>query len=347
MTEQALTVQSPLTPQTWSMIQNVAPAMYASRFFGVSSNEQAMAIMLKGYELGLSLSASFEFVHVIQGKPSLSPRGMLALIQESPALAGMKIQDITDDEGVPKSCEVWMKRQNGFEYTARFSMDDAKRAGLVKPGGGWGKYPGNMLRWRAVGFCADVVFPDVLGGMKRADELGADLTPDGDVVEGEFATTWDNSGNDNPAPAAASPKPASKPQATTNGKCPVCHATGGHAPWCQEVNGQRVDTRGATGGPDYESVPDQDGDPAPQEQTESGRATVKTSEWAGASVKLAEDWPHYQKNGAANGYHMTTAAQSLGYPEITDDNLAEVVAALEKHAADKQAQDEEQRVTPI
>jgi hypothetical protein len=34
-----------------------------------------------------------------------------------------------------------------------------------------------MLRWRAIGFCADVVFPLLIGGMKRADELGAGITP--------------------------------------------------------------------------------------------------------------------------------------------------------------------------
>ena len=176
----ALVASTPLTVQAWSLIQDVAPAMFASRFFGITSNEQAMAIMVKGYELGLSLGASFEFIHVIQGKPGLSPRGMLALIQQHPAFAGMTIED------KPESCRVTMRRKNGFEYTAEFTMDDAKRAGLVKSGGGWEKYPANMLRWRAVGFCADVVFPDVLGGMKRTDELGADLTAEGETIEAEY-----------------------------------------------------------------------------------------------------------------------------------------------------------------
>jgi len=81
---------------------------------------------------------------------------------------------------------VWMKRTNGFEYTVEWSMAEAIAAGVGKPGSGWEKYPANMLRWRAVGFCADVVFPDVIGGMKRADELGADLTPSGDVIEGSW-----------------------------------------------------------------------------------------------------------------------------------------------------------------
>lgn len=190
-----------LTPSVWETISAVAPAMHKSHLFGVASPEQAMAIMLTGYELGLTLTASFEFVKVIQGKPSLIPRGALALILQSPDLASLKVEDVTDAQGNPESCRVTMKRKNGFEYTTSYSMADAARAGLVKDDGGWVKYPANMLRWRAIGFCADVVFPDVIGGMKRADELGADLTPEGDVLEGAWT----------PAPAAPASEPEPEP----------------------------------------------------------------------------------------------------------------------------------------
>lgn len=63
-----------LTPSVWDMLKEIAPVMHVSRLFGVSSPEQATAIMLKGYELGLGVTSSFEFIHVIEGKPSLSPR---------------------------------------------------------------------------------------------------------------------------------------------------------------------------------------------------------------------------------------------------------------------------------
>jgi len=152
-----------------------------ARCFGVASKEQAAAIMLKGYELGLSLSGSFEYIHIVEGKPSLSPRGALALILGSPLNGGVKITE------EPGKCTVWMKRaDNGFEHTVTWTMDDAQKAGVIKPKSGWEHYPANMLRWRAVGFCADVVFPDLTGGMKRADEYGADLTPDGDVIDGSW-----------------------------------------------------------------------------------------------------------------------------------------------------------------
>jgi hypothetical protein len=204
MTTELAVRQSQLTPDSLEMIMRVAPIMHTARLFGTASAEQAMVIMIKGFELGFSLSASFENIHVIKDKPSLSPKGALAMIYSSPEFGGIKITDEVD-KGVPTACTVWMKRRNGQEYTVRFTMEDAKRADLVKAESGWSKYPANMLRWRALGYCEDILFPDVIGGTKRADEFGADITPDGDVIEG----SWTNVGSQQaptqqPAPTVAS-----------------------------------------------------------------------------------------------------------------------------------------------
>jgi hypothetical protein len=189
----ALAVATPrLTPDALGMIMQVAPTIHSARLFGTANPEQAAAIMIKGFELGFSLTASFENIHVIEGKPSLSPKGALALIYNSPLCAGVTIVDEVD-KGVPSGCTVTMARKGGLTYTARYTMEDAKRAGVVKPGSGWEKYPANMLRWRAIGYAADIVFPDVIGGTKRADEFGADITPDGDVIDGSW-TIEKNSG---------------------------------------------------------------------------------------------------------------------------------------------------------
>lgn len=189
MTENALALRHELTPEVWRMITDIAPAMANSRLFGVTQ-EQAIPILLKGYELGLSFTASFEFIHLIDGKPGLSPRGCLALIQQSPNFGSVEIKDISDANGQPYACRVTMTRKNGQSYTVEFNMDDAKRADLIKPKSGWEKYPANMLRWRAIGYAADVVFPDVIGGMKRTDELGAKIDPAGNTDLSFEAPEW-------------------------------------------------------------------------------------------------------------------------------------------------------------
>lgn len=179
-------VRHELTPTVWGMIQEIAPFAKDSRLFGVATAPQAVMVMAKGHELGLPLTTSFEYIHIIQDKPTLSPRGALALIMQSDQCESLKIDEQNDDKGNPVSCKVTMKRKGGIEYTATFTMQDAIRADLVKAGSGWAKYPASMLKWRAVGYAADVVFPDIIGGMKRADEFGAAISPEGDVI----ATTW-------------------------------------------------------------------------------------------------------------------------------------------------------------
>jgi hypothetical protein len=166
----------PLTLDVWNLILALAPAAHSSRLFGVSSPEQAAMIMAKGHELGMPITAAFELIQVIQGKPTLSPRGALALVQASGLLEEMQISE------QPGSCTVTMKRRWGSAYTLTWTLDDAKKAGIVKPDGAWVTYPANMLRWRAIGFVIDVLFSDVTGGLKRADEFGATIDAGGDVI---------------------------------------------------------------------------------------------------------------------------------------------------------------------
>ena len=171
----------------WQMIREAAPIMCKSRLFGVVLEEQAMAIMAKGFELGLGLTTSFEFIQVVLGKPTLIPRGALALAYQSGEMENLVVTDANDDKGQPYSCTVIGNRKGGHEYTVVFTMDDARRAGLVKAGSGWESYPANMLKWRAIGFWLDVVMPDVQGGMKRADEFGATVDNSGNIIDATSA----------------------------------------------------------------------------------------------------------------------------------------------------------------
>lgn len=221
MATTALAVRPQLTPDVWQMINSIAPTIKTSRLFGVASDEQAAAVMLKGYELGFGLTASFEFITVIDSKPTLAPRGALALILNSPLCEGVEIRDEVDANGAPAGCSVTMKRRGGLTYTARFTLEDAKRAGLLRQGSGWEKYPALMCKWRAVGFAADVVFPDLLNGMKRADELGADLSPDGEVIEGSWSTVSVQTATvvgSQPAPAPAKVEPVAEDPAAYLGR---------------------------------------------------------------------------------------------------------------------------------
>lgn len=174
-----------LTPTIWEMIKSIAPTMKDARYFGVSRTEQAEAIMLKGHELGLPLTSSFDYIHAIQDKLSLSPKGALALIYRSGLLESIEIKHSDDPKSV--YVEVAMKRRGGLSHTRKFSVEDAKTAGIYKNKGGWENYPINMCQWRAVGYCIDVLFPDVTGGLYRFEELGGEITPDGEAIVTEWS----------------------------------------------------------------------------------------------------------------------------------------------------------------
>jgi hypothetical protein len=175
-----------LTPGIWAMIEKMAPVLYQAHMFGVTSTAQAAAIMLKGFECGLSMTAAFDFVKVILGKPEIIPRGALALIHQSPLIKRIEINRLTD-KGTFVGYSCTMERNNGFTYTSQFTLKDAQLAQLVKPDSGWMKYPENMCLWRAIGFAADVVAPDVTAGMttlmKAPEMYGVALTEGGDVVD--------------------------------------------------------------------------------------------------------------------------------------------------------------------
>lgn len=174
------------TPDAWSMIMQVAPVMYACRFYGAANPEQAAAIMLVGNELGFGLAGTFQYIHIIEGKPSVSPAGALAVVLRSGQLAEWKL------EPGDHRFHCWMKRKNGLEYEYTFSLADAKAAGLIKTdpdkyaNSAWGKYEANMLKWRCIGYVLDVLFADLMGGMKRADEFGAPVDDGGHVIDGEW-----------------------------------------------------------------------------------------------------------------------------------------------------------------
>lgn len=138
---------------------------------------QAMFIMLKGFELGISPMQALEGIQVIQGKTTVSPQLMLALINRSGLMEDLQM------DGDAKAYTVTMKRVGRSAHTETFTIDNAKSMGLAGKDN-WQKQPAVMLKWRAVSACARVVFPDVIQGMYTPEEMGAEVSEDssGDIV---------------------------------------------------------------------------------------------------------------------------------------------------------------------
>ena len=122
-----------------------------------------------GYEMGLAPMQALQNIAVINGKPSVYGDAAMALVQASPVCED--VEEYFEDEGTPNPVAVCVaKRKNRKPVIAKFSVEDAKRAGLWGKQGPWSAYPKRMMQMRARGFALRDAFPDVLKGMITAEE---------------------------------------------------------------------------------------------------------------------------------------------------------------------------------
>jgi hypothetical protein len=122
-----------------------------------------------GMEMGLAPMQALQNIAVINGKPSVYGDALMALVQASPVCED--IEEFFEHEGTTNPVAVCVAKRKGRKpVTAKFSVEDAKRAGLWAKQGPWTAYPKRMMQMRARGFALRDAFPDVLKGMITAEE---------------------------------------------------------------------------------------------------------------------------------------------------------------------------------
>lgn len=204
----------------------------------IKTAEQAFAIITLGAELGFAAWQSMNSIDVIQGKPTLKPQAMLALIHRSGLAELVKIPNV-DEIAKANAATVTMTRKGGMTHTETFTwemaelmetteyVDNQKRTIPMVQKYNWRTMPEIMMKWRAVSACARVVFPDVIMGMYTADEIDADSVRVSDAIyppDNSFALEAENAPvYETPAPVdpyeyhaepAASDEPLSADDAT-------------------------------------------------------------------------------------------------------------------------------------
>lgn len=156
-------------------ITSLADAFYKSGMFkDTTSAAQAIVKIVAGKELGLGPVYSMTRINMIQGKLGLAAETMGALIKRS----GKYNYSVKEHDET--KCVIEFTENNKPIYVSTFTLDDAKKADLIKPGGGWMKYPRAMLFSRAISQGARIVAPDVIGGAYTDEELQA-IPPQPDV----------------------------------------------------------------------------------------------------------------------------------------------------------------------
>jgi hypothetical protein len=180
MAENALVRRVSSLPAT-SELQDawkIAKEMVGTGFLpkAIDTPAKAVAIYLKGRELGIPFMASMAGIHIIEGKPTMSANAML----------GVCYRD------VPGFCAEFTKLEDGYRGVfyrngaqvadMAFTRKDAANAGLLSKGP-WQKYFDAMCLARVQTMGCRVAGPDALMGIAYTpEELGAEVDEEGSVV---------------------------------------------------------------------------------------------------------------------------------------------------------------------
>lgn len=123
-----------------------------------------------GYQVGLTPEQSQQCIAVINGKSAMYGDDMLAL-----CMSHKDFEDIIEtpilknDAVIGYNCIV--KRKGKTDKQSIFTLEMAKKAGLLGKVGPWTQYPERMLKLRARGFGLRDTFPDALKGIKPREEV--------------------------------------------------------------------------------------------------------------------------------------------------------------------------------
>lgn len=130
--------------------------------------QMIMAAIARGMEIGLAPMQALSNIAVINGRASLWGDALPALVQK----AGHHIDVEYEGSGDNLTAVATLTRgDTGRKIVRRFSMTDAKRAGLLGKQGPWQAYPQRMILNRARAWAIRDGAADALMGLQAADEM--------------------------------------------------------------------------------------------------------------------------------------------------------------------------------
>lgn len=164
-------------------IEEMAKSVVASRLFGMKSPSEAIALMLVAQAEGLHPMVAARDYDIIQGRPALKSRAMLARFQQSGGKIDWKTRSDTECEAA------FSHPQSPTPVTIRWDWKRATQAGLTGKDN-WRKYPAQMLAARVISEGVNACYPAACNGMYTPEEV-ADFDDKREVVkEATVVETW-------------------------------------------------------------------------------------------------------------------------------------------------------------
>lgn len=136
------------------IVKNAVDSKYFDKVGGLAG---AFSIAMYAREMGLPImNCLFGGIRPVLGKIEIAPQLMNAMIRKSGHILQTK-------QHTHELCTIYGKRRDtGEEMTVTFTIEDAKRAKIFKPGGAWETYPKNMTYKSALANLARWLFADII-----------------------------------------------------------------------------------------------------------------------------------------------------------------------------------------
>lgn len=158
-----------IIPQSVEEVFRLATAIAKSGLApnGMKTPEQVTIAIMHGAEIGLPPMQAVQRIAVVNGRPTIWGDAVPALLLSR----GFRLEENIEGAADARAAVCVVTRPDGTKIERRFSIGDARKAGLWDKAGPWKQYPERMLQMRARGYAARDGAADVLSGLYIAEEV--------------------------------------------------------------------------------------------------------------------------------------------------------------------------------
>jgi hypothetical protein len=156
-------------------VERMATGLAKSGMFKDTNAGQALAKILIGADMGLTPTQALMTIDLVRGNVQIRGKRLLAWVRQSENY-DYDVIERTPESGTLRFFER-SKRTGEWracEPDITFTLEQARAKDLVKPNGGWDKWPENMCLWRCASIGVNLFAPDLVGGVpvySEADEF--------------------------------------------------------------------------------------------------------------------------------------------------------------------------------
>lgn len=159
-----------LEPTGMDQVEWLANKATEARCFPNLRNEaQMVMVILAGKVRGLDTMTALMSVHIVEGRITWPARLIIGWAKNHPECEYF-YQEHSDAE---RATFVTKRRSSPKPERLTWTIEDAKRAGLVKDRSNWGRRPAVMLRKQCAVELAREVYPEAMTGVYASEELDA------------------------------------------------------------------------------------------------------------------------------------------------------------------------------